>query len=136
MEYDKEELEQLSLKAIQENNLVDFKEISLFVPPCRATLYNHGLDKLDTIKEALNDNKISTKVKLRKKWFESDNATLQLALMKLISEDDERKKLSQTYQDHTTDGKPIIEKLDYSKLSKEALNEIAGLADKPNESEG
>lgn len=109
MAYTKDELEELSLEAIEEHNLVDFKEISLFIPCCRATLYNHELDKLDTIKEALNNSRVSTKVYLRKKWRDSDNATLQLALMKLISDDEDRQKLSQSYQnvDHTSKGETI-----------------------------
>ena len=72
------------------------------------------------------ENKIKTKVALRNKWFESDNPTLQISLMKLIADDDERKKLSTTYQDITSNNESIhqYDELDYSKLSTECLEEI------------
>ena len=44
---------------------------------------------------------------MRSKWYKSDNATLQMGLMKLISSDEERQRLSQTHIDHTTKGKEI-----------------------------
>jgi len=43
-----------------------------------------------------------------------------MALMKLISNEDELKRLSVTYNDHTTKGKSLNEKeYDFSKLTKE-----------------
>ena len=42
-----------------------------------------------------------------KKWFDSNNATLQIGLMKLLGSDEERKKLSSSYLDHTSDGKEL-----------------------------
>jgi hypothetical protein len=78
------------------------------LPCCRATFYNLGLDKLDTIKDALEQNKIETKNSMRAKWYKSDNATLQIALMKLISSDEERRKMSQNYNEITgIDGEDI-----------------------------
>lgn len=129
MAYEKDELEKLSLEAIKEHNLVSISEVVSYLPiQSRATFYNHELDKLDSIKEALSESKIHTKVELRTKWRNSDNATLQLALMKLISEDDERKKLSQSYYDHTTDGEAINkENIDVSKLTTEELLEYKKL---------
>jgi len=59
------------------------------------------------IKEAIKKNRVKTKNSLKAKWYRSDNATLQVALYKLISDDDERKKLSQTYNDVTTNGEKI-----------------------------
>lgn len=129
MTYDTEELEKLSLEAIEKNNLVTVSEVFAYLPiQSRATFYNHGLDKLDTIKEALTNNKINIKVDLRKKWYDSDNATLQLALMKLVSEDEDRRKLSQSYHDHTTDGESINkDAVDVSKLSTDELLEYKKL---------
>jgi hypothetical protein len=34
---------------------------------------------------------------MRKKWYDSDNATLQMALMKLLSSQEEHRKLSQQF---------------------------------------
>ena len=55
----------------------------------------------DFIKEELEKNRVAIKANLRKKWYDSDNATLQIALMKLISTDDERRKISNTFIDKT-----------------------------------
>ena len=74
-----------------------------FLPCSRATFYNHDLDKLDSLKDALQENKTNMKVSLRSKWFKSDNATLQLALMKLICSNEERQKLSMNYNSSSID---------------------------------
>jgi hypothetical protein len=39
------------------------------------------------------------KVSMRDKWYHSDNATLQIGLMKLISEDNEAHRLNGTKQE-------------------------------------
>lgn len=133
MAYITEELYNESIKAIDDNGLFWVDDIIAYLPCSKPTFYEHfpsESDELNELKERLYKNRISLKVKLRKKWEDSDNATLQMGLMKLIAEDDERKKLSQTYQDHTTNGKEITpDSIDYSKLSKAALEEISKLAD-------
>jgi len=40
-------------------------------------------------------------MEMRKKWLKSDNATMQMGLMKLLSEDEELKKLSMNYNEHS-----------------------------------
>ena len=44
---------------------------------------------------------------MRKKWYDSDNATMQMALYKLCSTDVEHRKLQQNYSDITTKGEKI-----------------------------
>ena len=66
-----------------------------------------GSDDYDELREMLDENKIALKVGLRKKWFESDNATTQMALYKLCSTEIEHKKLQQNYSDITTKGEII-----------------------------
>ena len=94
MAYDQTEIEQLSIEAINENDLVFIDEIIPYIPCSRATFYNLGLDKLDTIKEALESKRIKIKSKLRKKWYDSDNATVQIALYKLIGTDEESDRIN------------------------------------------
>ena len=65
------------------------------------------LDKLDSIKDAIDKNKVLTKQTLKQKWSESENATLQIALYKSICTDDERQNLNQSYVDHSTKGEKI-----------------------------
>jgi hypothetical protein len=102
-----DELEKLSLKAIDDHNLMFVGDIWAFIGISRTNFYDYKLDKKDSIKGALEKNKITTKSNLKAKWYKSSNPTLQIALMRLISEDEERKKLSQQYHDVTSDGKEV-----------------------------
>lgn len=95
------------LKAIIENNCTNFQEACLFVSFCKATAYNHGLDKIDAIKEAINANKIRTKHKMKRNWVNSDSPVLQLAAFRLMSDSEEHQKLNQSYVDHTTKGNAV-----------------------------
>jgi hypothetical protein len=122
MAYDKNELIRLSLEAIEQHQLVFIDEVVTFLPCTRATFYNHELDKLDEIKEALNNVRVNTKSQLRNKWRDSDNAALQIGLMKLMATDEERKRLStsfmETRQQHITP--------DLSNLTTEQIIELLG----------
>ena len=95
------------IKAIQENNCTNFKEACMFVSFAKSTAYNHGLDKLDSIKDAIDANKIRTKHKMKRNWVNSDSAVLQLAAFRLMSDSEEHQKLNQSYIDHTTKGKTV-----------------------------
>ena len=96
------------IEIIEKHPIFSFKDIFVFYKGCsRATAYNHNLDKLDSIKEAINNNKRQGVTTLLDKWAKSDNPTLQIALFKQICDDDERKKLNQQNVDHTTKGESI-----------------------------
>jgi len=118
MGYNKTHIEQESITAIKENGLVFISEIFAYVPFSSATFYNHGLEKLESIKKVLDDNKIKTCQSLKKKWFDSDNPTLQIALFKTICSDDNLRKLSQTYHDLSTDGEPLKFEVNWGKNEK------------------
>lgn len=96
MAYDKAEIEKKALEAIIEHELTFFDEITLYVEPTRKTLYEWELHKSDNIKEALEKNRLKKKKKMRCKWEDSDNATLQIAAYKLIADDDEIAKITMT----------------------------------------
>jgi hypothetical protein len=55
---------------------------------------------VETIKSELGKNKIKAKRKMRNKWSESENATLQLAAYKLIAEKEELDALTMNKLDH------------------------------------
>lgn len=99
MAYDKQDLIKIALEAIDKHQLVFIDEVVTFLPCSRATFYNHELDKLDELKDALNNVRTSMKTQLRNKWRDSKNATLQIGLMKLIATDDERKRLATGYME-------------------------------------
>lgn len=121
--YDVKDLEKRAIKAIEENNLFFISDVATYLPCSRSTFYNLGMDKLDSIKELLENNRVRTKSSMRSKWYKSQNATLQIALMKLIATDDERRWLTQSHTDITSLGEKIetvtAEKEDVQQLAKE-----------------
>ena len=64
------------------------------MPMCRELLYEHGIHKMDIVKDAITNNKIKVKHSMRAKWYKSENATLNIALYKLISNEDELSRLT------------------------------------------
>jgi hypothetical protein len=97
--YNTEELLRQSLEAIEKHKLIFIDDISTYLPCSRATFYNHQLDKVDDIKDSLVKNRVELKVAMRNKWFLSDSPPLQIALMKLISSDDERRSMSTSFME-------------------------------------
>ena len=93
------------LEAIQKHPIFCFNDIFVYYEACsRATAYNHNLDKLDSIKEAIYKNRRKGVTSLKAKWLKSENATLQLAAMRMICDPEEHKTLNQNYTDITTGG--------------------------------
>ncbi|MCH8067829.1 MAG: hypothetical protein IID16_00950 [Candidatus Marinimicrobia bacterium] len=97
-------------EVIKKNNLFVINDIFAFYTGCtRETFYKRNLNKSDSILKSIDDNKAKTCQSLKKKWFDSDNPTLQIALFKSICRKRDLKRLSQTYQDVTSKGKKIQE---------------------------
>lgn len=90
----KEQLIELSIKAIKDNMLTFIEDIMPYIGISKGTFYNHKLHELDELKEAIIANKIKAKSQLRRKWINSENPTLQIALYKLLSNEEERMALS------------------------------------------
>lgn len=104
-----EQYEKELIDAIQRHNWmrwshIDWSALSF----SRATSYNHELEKLDTIKEAFDMNRSKGVNYLLQKWMNSDNATLQIAAMRIIADEEDRQRLNQQYIDHTSKGGEII----------------------------
>lgn len=95
------------LKVIKEKKIAFFDHCFGFTSFSRATAYNYSLDKLDSIKDAINQNRVTAKNYMLNKWIASENATLQISAMRLLSDSEEHKKLNQTYVDQTTNGESI-----------------------------
>lgn len=94
MAYDKGELEKIALKAIKKNKISKVSYVAPYLPCSLATFYNLELEKLESIKEALFQQRINRKKKLVEKWEDSDNATLNIAAFKLLADDDELERLN------------------------------------------
>jgi hypothetical protein len=102
MAYDTEKLYNQAIKAIEENNLFFIEDVIALLPCSKPTFYDHfpvNSNEFNTLKEMIEENKVSVKLKMRKKWLDSDNATLQMGLMKLITTDEERKRLATSYME-------------------------------------
>jgi hypothetical protein len=93
-EMEKEKMIQKILQIINEYSITTIKGVAAYLPFTRATFYNNGFDKLDIIKDAIDNKKVELKESLRSKWFLSDNPTLQIALYKLLADETELKALN------------------------------------------
>ena len=100
MAYKTSELKAKAIEAIKKNKLIFIEDICAMIgisSPCFYDHFQKDSDDFNELRSLLDENKISLKVSLRKKWFESDNATTQMALYKLCSTKEEHKKLQQNY---------------------------------------
>lgn len=110
MAYDKNDIFERAKQAITDNNLYFIEDVVAFLPIVKVTFYDYfpiDSNEMNDIKELLDNNKVTTKVRLRKKLGEGDKAAEILALYKLIATEDERKALSMQHIDHTTKGEQI-----------------------------
>lgn len=110
MAYDTEVLKKKAIEAINRSKLLFVEDICAHIGINKTTYYVHfPIDSNDNneLSEMLEKNKIDLKVGMRKKWYDSENATMQMALYKLCSTPEEHKKLQQNYSDITSDGKAI-----------------------------
>jgi hypothetical protein len=117
MAYNKTLIYEQAKEMIVKHKLFFIEDIVAFLPISKPTFYEFfkiDSNEFNELKEMLETNRIEIKSSMRSKWYKSENATLQMALMKLICSDDERKKLSMNHTDITTNGEkitniPIIE---------------------------
>lgn len=87
--YNKEQIQDKCIKVIIAEQLTFFTDLANYIEPALSTLYEWELEKSEAIKNELYKNKLAAKRKMRKKWEDSDNATLQIAAYKLIADQEE-----------------------------------------------
>ena len=110
MAYDRKKVFEQAKEVIVKHKLFFVDDVVAFLPCSKQTFYDFfpvDSDKLDELKELLNQNRTELKVSMRSKWYKSNAPALQMALMKLIATPEELKKLSMQYNDHTTGGEKI-----------------------------
>ena len=123
MAYNKTEIFETAKKKIVEHKLFFVEDIVAFLPISKKTFYEYfpvESDECNELKELLNQNKTELKVSMRSKWYKSNAPALQMALMKLICSDEERKMLSMNHTDITTNGKEI--NIGYKDWTDEQIN--------------
>ncbi len=109
MAYKTEDLRRDCLKAIKEKKLIFIGDKFGYTAFSKRAFYDHKLQECNDIKRALETNRVNMKVDMRAKWYESDNPTLQIGLMKLIADDEEAHRLNGTKREikHDTTDKEI-----------------------------
>ena len=124
MAYDRKKIFEQAKEMIVKHKLFFVEDIVAYLPISKPTFYEFYPDKsneLNELKDLLEQNRTDLKVSMRSKWYKSNAPALQMALMKLICSDEERKKLSMTYNDVTTDG----EKINRVALTEKEVKDIA-----------
>jgi hypothetical protein len=111
MAYDKQKIFEQAKEMIVKHKLFFIDDICAFLPISRATFYDWEFDKLDELKDLLNQNRTELKVSMRSKWYKSNAPALQMALMKLIATPEELRKLSMQFveSENTNVNKNIIQ---------------------------
>ena len=107
MAYNTKDLEAQALSLIKNEKLAFIEHVVAYLPCDKSTFYAHGLHESNVLKEALDFQKIEKKRELQNKWMESDNATTQIALYKLLSNKEEFSKLCGQQVDHTSKGNSV-----------------------------
>lgn len=82
------------LEVIEEYSITTIKGIIGYLPISRSSFYDHGYDLNDIVKDAIDQKKVELKESMRTKWFLSENPTLQIALYRLLADEDEKRALN------------------------------------------
>ena len=125
MAYDREKIYEQAKQAIIDNELFFIEDIVAFIPCSKPTFYEFfpvDSNEFNNLKELLEQNKISKKVKIRAKLFKGEKAAELLSLYRLICTNEERQMLNQQYIDHTTKGDKIKNQI-ITTLTPEQLKE-------------
>ena len=97
MAYDKQKIFDQAKEMIVKHKLFFIDDIVAFLPISSSTFYAWELEKSEELKELLNQNRTELKVSMRSKWYKSNAPALQMALMKLIANPEELRKLSMQF---------------------------------------
>ena len=110
MAYDRKKIFEQAKEMIVKHKLFFVEDIVAFLPCGKSYFYETfevGSHEMDALKGLLETNRTELKVSMRSKWYKSNAPALQMALMKLICNDDERKMLSMQQTDITSGGEKI-----------------------------
>jgi len=110
MAYDRKKIFEQAKDVIVKHKLFWIEDIVAFLPCDKTTFYRFfepESNEYNELKELLEQNRVELKVSMRSKWYKSNSPALQMALMKLLANKDELKRLSMQYSDVTTNGNEI-----------------------------
>ena len=92
MAYDTEILFQQAIDAIEQHDPIFITELIKYLPCDPDTFYSHfpkDSDKFRVIRAKIDLFRVAKKSEMRKKWYESDSASLQICAYKLLADDNE-----------------------------------------------
>jgi hypothetical protein len=112
MAYDKKKIFEQAKEMIVKHKLFFIDDIIAFLPIAKSTFYEWKMEQSDDLKALLEKNRTELKVSLRSKWYTSNAPALQMALMKLIANPEELRKLSMNHQVNEEVEKPIFKEID------------------------
>lgn len=95
------------LRVIEQKEIARMQHCFGFTTFSKATAYNHELQNDKDIKNALKKNRTKHVHTMLYKWIKSDNATLQIAAMRMLADKEDHQRLNQSYVDHTTKGEKV-----------------------------
>ena len=109
MAYDKKIIYNQAIELSKTDNYFFIQDLIDSLCISKPTFYEYfppDSNEFNALKENLYNNRIKKKVELRKKLGEGSGSEL-IALYKLLGNDEERKRLSTTYNDLTTQGEKL-----------------------------
>ena len=137
MAYDKNKIFEQAKELIEKHKLFFVEDIVSLLPVARSTFWEYFPDKsdeMDSIKEMLDKNRVEIKSSMRSKWYKSDAPALQIALMKIISTNEEAHRLNGSKQEIESKVTQTT-KIDLSNYTDEELRLLAELQRKGGISE-
>ena len=109
----KKKYEEEILQVIEKKKIMRFSHIFAHYAGCSmSTAYNHELEKLESIKSRLESNRQKATDYLLQKWIASDNPTLQIAAMRLVAPEEDRRRLNQQYVEYKEDNENKITQIE------------------------
>jgi hypothetical protein len=99
MAYDRIKIYNQALDLIEKKKLFFIEDVVTLLPCDKTSFYRFfevESNEYNTIKEALDKNKIDVKNGLRNKWYNGNNPLTQMALYKLIGTEEEYHRIAST----------------------------------------
>ena len=124
MAYNRVKIYEQALELIEKKKLFFIEDVVTLLPCNKTTFYDFfkiDSNELNTIKEALDKNKIDIKNGLRNKWYNGNNPLTQMALYKLIGTEEEYHRIASTKTENKNINieKPIFNGLDLNVKNEE-----------------
>jgi hypothetical protein len=128
MAYDRIKIYNQALDLIEKKKLFFIEDVVTLLPCNKTTFYDFfkiDSNELNTIKEALDKNKIDVKNGLRNKWYNGNNPLTQMALYKLIGTEEEYHRIASTKTENKNINieKPLFNGIDLNVTENDSTRE-------------